>query len=548
MSEDQKSRGGEIVTSRQRALVENVQPLFDTAKFEHMQRAATALMNSTLLPPSVRGGSPAECFSNLILVFEMADRFKMPGTSLAQCVSIVHGKMMLEGKVITAMLESTLAVRLNYYWTGDRGTPAYRIYVWDKSFNPTDGDITQVQLDALAPDRYPPGARMIDGSVADWQTTDKNGKVNPSWTGAAQRNQLAYRGSREWARLYEAGAMLGVYGDDEVTAWEDARVVRTDAAPAAISTGFTRPAAEPAADAEFTDVSEAGPNASTTTKEPQEAAGQAEASAAADAPAAQDMAATERLAAALTPAEPKTAPRKPAAPKPAAPAVDAPKEEPATAEAGDTQHHRGLALEAFEAGHKAGLGDESGDLPHAWSNFPEEYAEGWNAGAAERMEDANDDGDDAGGDDEETFAGDDGAADDPTRDRDDFDTFLEGAAECPTWADVKRALTGLSRSDAWKAAIDPSGLTRVRQSRITAGLRLAELQAQGKEALDIQATDLTAFRCWMETVDDADMVQGKWNELVQSPAFQALDGVQRGKMEGAVRTRMESLRQPGLGV
>lgn len=525
MSEDQRPEGRELAPVRQRAVVENVQPLFDTAKFEHMQRAATALMNSTLLPPSVRGTSPAECFSNLILIFEMADRFRMPGTSLAQCVSIVHGKMMLEGKVITAMLESTLDVRLNYHWTGERGTPGYRIYVWDKSFNPLDGDITQNQLDALAPDRYPPGARMIDGSVSDWLTRDKNGNPNPSWTGAATRNQLAYRGSREWARLYEAGVMLGVYGDDEVMAWEEARVVRSEAAPAAISTGFTRPAAEatpePVQEADFADVNEGGPNATTTV---QDAPGRAEAPAAADAPAKGDSPAAAQQAQDLTPVE--TKPRRTAAPQETPPAV--------------TGDRKGLALEAFEAGHKSGLAGEPGDVPHGWSNFADEYAEGWNAGAAERLEDQNDDG---GGDEEDE--GEDASLQDPTRPRDEFDTFLEAVRDLPTWGDVKRGLTDLSRSPTWKAATDDAGRIRVRQSRISAGLRLSELQAQGKEALDVQTTDLTAFRCWMETVEDTDMVQAKWNELVPSPAYQALDATQRGQMEKAVRTRMEELRGAG---
>lgn len=555
-----------LATVRQRAVVESVQPLFDTAKFEHFQRAATALMNSTLLSPSVKGDSPQQCFSNLILIFEVADRWRMPATALAQCVSVVHGKLMFEGKVITAMLESTLAVRLHYHWTGERGTPAYRIYVSDKPFE----DLTPDQLAALAPDKYPKGFRMIDGSVGDWQTFQKDGRSpNPAWTGAASRNQLAYRGSREWARLYEPGQMLGVYGDDEITAWEERA---TPAAQPAITTGFSKPA-EPATgdgvvDAEFEAVTE--------TQQQQEPAQPAKRRAAkpsqADADQARDAKVREETQARLAKCEEARQlghaagfagqmPNVPlglteeeqrywlnghregldARPVGRAAPVESEVADPEPGqEAVDSGERSGMALEAFEAGHEAGLRGDPGDVPRAWSNWPDDFSEGWNAGAAERLQDQADDGTDTD-EDEAAFAGDADPADEdgePSA----FDRFAGSVRGFPTWGDVKRALTELTKTEDWKAAAAEAGAPSIRQARICAGLRLAELQAGGKEALDVQATDLTAFRCWMETVDDSDLVQGKWQELVQSPAWSALTADQRGKMEKAVKARMEELK------
>jgi hypothetical protein len=531
----------------------------------------------------VRGDSPQQCFSNLILIFETADRWKMPATALAQCVSMVHGKQMYEGKVITAMLESTLGTRLQYHWTGQRGTPGYRIFVWDKSFDPKDGHITQEQLDALAPDNYPPGARMIDGSVGDWQTFQKNSTTpNPAWTGAASRNQLAYRGSREWARLYEPGKMLGVYGDDEVQAWED-REARTLPAPgAAITTGFTRPAADAPADAEFEPVKGT----------PLEASQAATGASGSDTPAEGGAPAQDATPPAQQASEPKP-PRKSAADKAAEARAAQEKEtqlrlercelvqtqgfaagregnaltlraglteeeagyyrnghaegfaiwmaeqpnEEAQVEPIDAGDRRGLALEAFEAGHEAGLKGEPGDTPRAWTEFADDYAEGWNAGAAERLQDAAE-GDEGEGDEEmDDFVG------DQELERTPFEVFQEGVREHPTWGEVKAALNTLSRSEAWKSATSEPGGYLVRGARVSAGLRLGELQAAGKEPLDVQATDLTAFRCWMETVEDPDLVLAKWQELVQSPAVGALSSDQRAKMEGAVKGRMAELQQ-----
>jgi hypothetical protein len=214
---------------RQIHRVENLQPMLDSNRFEHFQRAASALMHSTILNPSIRGNSPQQCFSNLMLVFDLSDRWKLPALSIAQCITIVHDKVVYEGKLITAMLQATLGVSLDFHYTGERGTEGYRIYVSDRPF----AELSDEDLAKLKPDVYPRGWRMIDGCVADWKTTDKGGKNNPAWTGAAQRNQLAYRGSREWTRLYEPAQLLGVYGDDEIDTMQ-ARMDRArDVTPAA---------------------------------------------------------------------------------------------------------------------------------------------------------------------------------------------------------------------------------------------------------------------------------------------------------------------------
>jgi hypothetical protein len=56
----------------------------------------------------------------------------------------------------------------------------------------------------------------IEGTVTDWRTDGKNSP----WRPATYKKMLAYRGAREWARLYAPAVMLGVYSDDEMEALE----------------------------------------------------------------------------------------------------------------------------------------------------------------------------------------------------------------------------------------------------------------------------------------------------------------------------------------
>lgn len=240
----------QAVAVRQPTSVQNIQPMLDTAKFEHFQRASKALMFSSILNGSIRGNSPEQCFSNLMLIFDLSDRWKLPAISIAQGVAIVHDKVVYEGKLITAMLDASLGVRLQYWWQGDRGTPGYRIYISDRPFSeltsPTKDPADQIAEinKSLTPGVQIPGWRLVDGSVEEWRTFQKDGRSpNPAWTGAATQNQLSYRGSREWARRFEPAQMLGVYGDDEIdtlTIQMQARDVTPARAPG-LSGGFTAP-------------------------------------------------------------------------------------------------------------------------------------------------------------------------------------------------------------------------------------------------------------------------------------------------------------------
>lgn len=180
-------------------------PVLDTARFEHMQRIATLMASTTLVPESLRGVRQGKDFTpypsneilaNCFLVTNQAVRWGLDPFAVAQCCSVVHGKLTYEGKLVAAVLDAKIGVRLKYEWTGADEKMTIRV----------SGVIDGI-------------TETIEGSVADWKTTG----TNTPWTPKQYRKMLAYRGAREWARLYAPAVMLGVYADDEMA--------RLDASP-----------------------------------------------------------------------------------------------------------------------------------------------------------------------------------------------------------------------------------------------------------------------------------------------------------------------------
>ncbi len=186
---------------REIATVVDPIPVLDTARFEHMQRIATVMARGSLIPDSLRKIkidkqeqwlSEPEVIANCFLVVNQAVRWGMDPFAVAQCVSVVHGRLCYEGKLVAAVLDAKLGVRLTYDWSGTG--EAMRVTV--KGRRPGDTE-----------------DRTITGSVAEWKTSG----TNSPWKPSQYQKMLAYRGAREWARLWAPGMMLGVYSEDEMS-------------------------------------------------------------------------------------------------------------------------------------------------------------------------------------------------------------------------------------------------------------------------------------------------------------------------------------------
>lgn len=175
-------------------VVEDIIPTLDTARFEHMQRIASVMANSSLVPEQLRvKDNPGATVANCFLVVNQAVRWGMDPFGVAQCVAVVKGKLCYEGKLVAAVLEAKLGVRLQY------------------DFNEAQGENLGVTVSGVLPGEV--AARTVDGTVALWRTRGDNSP----WTAAGNwKRQLRYRGAREWARAHAPAVMLGVYSDDEL--------------------------------------------------------------------------------------------------------------------------------------------------------------------------------------------------------------------------------------------------------------------------------------------------------------------------------------------
>lgn len=173
-------------TSRNGALV--------PASMTEAVRLAEIMSKANLLPDHLRN-KPGDC----LLVVMQAQRWGMDAVSVAQCTSVVHGKLCYEGKLVAAALYATGAVegRLRYEFDGTGPSRSVRVI----------GRVRGVDAD-----------QEVTGCIKDWRTygKDKQGnRVENAWDKMPD-DMLVYRGTRQWARRYAPEAMLGVCTPDEI--------------------------------------------------------------------------------------------------------------------------------------------------------------------------------------------------------------------------------------------------------------------------------------------------------------------------------------------
>lgn len=163
--------------------------IFDSGTFEQMAMISAEIAKSSLIPETLKGDDLQQTTANCFRVVEQAARWGLSPFAVMDSASVVHGKLMWEGKLIAAAINQTLGVRLSYDYSGE-------------------GENRKVVVSGTLD-----GERLtIEGTVAAWKTT---GKGSP-WDRLANRDQmLAYRGARQWARRHAPEVILGVYAPDE---------------------------------------------------------------------------------------------------------------------------------------------------------------------------------------------------------------------------------------------------------------------------------------------------------------------------------------------
>lgn len=229
--------------AREIRVVEDVIPILDTARFEHIQRIAGAIAQGSLIPETLRGvhkGSgnnrtlePFEhqmVVANVFRIVNQAVRWGMDPFAVIDCCSVVHGRLMYEGKLIHAVIEARTGIRLKYTFgrmIEVENSTGGKIQRFDPSEEGA-GVFLAVQISGQFEDEDEP--RTIEGTVEQWKTT---GAGNPWGDGPNYKRQMRYRGAREWARAHSPGTILGVVTDDE----QDADVERQVAITSSRRTG-----------------------------------------------------------------------------------------------------------------------------------------------------------------------------------------------------------------------------------------------------------------------------------------------------------------------
>ena len=188
--------------------------VLDTGRFEQMQRIASIMARSSLTPEHLRTvaaqddeGNPIyengkrvvehlpyeAIFANCFRIVNQAIRWGLDPFPVAECTSVVRGRLCYEGKLVAGVLDAKLGIELSYEWNDAKGE-AYGIVVSGR---------TQKRGEL----------KSIKGTVGEWQTRRKGSP----WAHASNHTRmLAYRGAREWARIHKPALMLGVYTDDEM--------------------------------------------------------------------------------------------------------------------------------------------------------------------------------------------------------------------------------------------------------------------------------------------------------------------------------------------
>lgn len=193
--------------------------IFDKGHFENLCNISAHLGRSPLIPATLKGKTDEETAANCLLVVEQSQRWGLSPFAVMQCASVVHGRLMWEGKLVAGVIEAKLGIRLSYTYEGS-------------------GLKKGVVVSGQFADEKEP--RTITGTVEQWKTT---GNGSPWEKESAHERMLAYRGAREWARRHCPSLMLGIVTDDEELPQREMR----DVSPKAVTTEFS--AALPAIEA-----------------------------------------------------------------------------------------------------------------------------------------------------------------------------------------------------------------------------------------------------------------------------------------------------------
>lgn len=523
--------------------VENVMGIMDSARFEHLGRVATVMARAGLLPETITHEGPANnrvpvpfevAQARSYLIANQADLWHADPMAVAQCTSLVHGKLMYEGKLVHGIISARLGVDLVYEFgrydiqkrdiIGTRDEDGE----WHGEMPGADDKTLGVRVLGTLPGEKRP--RWIAGSVGMWHKGDKS----PWGASTAWPRQLRYMGAREWCRAYKPSLMLGIVTDDEMDEYRMGLEVGNIAPsrPAPLHAGFEEqraatllPAAETAEGAAAS-VKAKRAKRQAAAETPKEVEPQPETEEQDDSPQevseghaapgevymhVEDSVPTDdgrfmtfkdgsRFSSTGEPLKFKVYAEH--APEPVE------EEERPTTEEGATE--TGGAQPADPELDTSGpVTDASNDGGH-----PEE-----DSGPSAPADDASDE-------DEEEGEGDDLPPE--------FQTYIEAVDGAKEWTEVKKAMATFFNTPTFK------GFTSAEQNKVrqTTWESAKENRVTG---LPDPAADVSAFRLWIEACEEPDTIKFNLGVLERQPDFEAKDPGIKDNIRRGVAARIEAL-------
>ena len=159
---------------------------------QNMQQAvplAEMMTKARTLPSHFHGPDKV---GDALMVVEQAMRWQMSPFAVAQCTSVISGKLMYEGKIVAAAVQHV------------GGIEGYFDYQFSGA-----GESRVIRVTALRRGETQP--KEIELALKDARTANKFWTTQPD-------QQLVYAGTRVWARRWTPGVMLGVYSPEEMEA------------------------------------------------------------------------------------------------------------------------------------------------------------------------------------------------------------------------------------------------------------------------------------------------------------------------------------------
>ncbi|MBS7811177.1 recombinase RecT [Roseococcus pinisoli] len=184
-------------------------------------RLADMMCRGSLVPKALQG-SPSDC----LMVIEQASRWNMSPFAVAQSTSVIQGKLMFEGKLVAAAIQSCgiLDGRLDYEFAGD------------------GEERTCTCTGRIRGETKPKTAAV---KLKDVKTTNQMWAKQPD-------QQLIYSVSRVWGRRWAPEVMLGVYAPEEFSPEAPRDQMPPAAGPTITSTAERLPSAPPAPEQKYT--------------------------------------------------------------------------------------------------------------------------------------------------------------------------------------------------------------------------------------------------------------------------------------------------------